>query len=350
MIFSKDLLFIHVPKTGGMSVTKYLLETLPRSVYYLHPPHDEVIRQDGVVEIVGNRHLSLTAARNLVLQYGFEISNFRLVLAVIRNPYALEVSRYAYLQTFHPWDAGQNQELALTSDFETFAIKSSVQGGTPIEDYFLLDGGIPKNMRIVRFENLADAIRDALRDVGIECVADLPYVNQSRHGDFRSYYTKAAEEAVYRRYRWVFDNGLYERLDVEKCREFATHHVHRLPITGPVRQVGTSFGFLSDGWVGRTLEFKVTAEQALARMSIQGWIPDRYETPVNFAAAVNGNELRASFEGGHSFKWDLGCNVPPGGSVAVTLSSSDTWCPKEAGGSEDERELSFCLTTIAFGR
>jgi hypothetical protein len=34
VILSKDMLIIHVPKTGGMLVTRYLLRASPRIVYY----------------------------------------------------------------------------------------------------------------------------------------------------------------------------------------------------------------------------------------------------------------------------------------------------------------------------
>src|SRR4051812_43407769 len=215
MLFSKELLFIHVPKTGGMSIDQSLLATLARPVYYVRPSHESPIKDSGIVEIVEDRHLSLPAARNVVSQHGFEIGQFPMILAVIRNPYSLEVSRYAYLQNDHAWDAGSNQQLALTADFETFAINSSVHGGSvPIEDYFQLDGRILENVRIVRFENLDDGIRDALRSVGVRVEGRLPHFNVSRHGDFASYYNATSEEAVYRRYKWVFDTGYYERLDL----------------------------------------------------------------------------------------------------------------------------------------
>jgi len=135
MVFSKELLFIHVPKTGGMSVSNYLLSTLAPPVYQVRPPHGEATCGSGVVEIVGNRHLGLSEAARVVSEHGFEIRRFPVILAVIRNPYSLEVSRYAYLQTGHPWDAGRNQELALTSNFETFAMHSEVhEGSAPLEN------------------------------------------------------------------------------------------------------------------------------------------------------------------------------------------------------------------------
>src|SRR5689334_3669504 len=128
MLFSKELLFVHVPKTGGMSIGSHLLAELPRPVFYVRPPHEQAIQDPGVVDIVENRHLPLSAARQLVAQYGFEITDFPMIIAVVRNPYCLEVSRYAYLQNGHAFDAGPDQELALSADFETFAIESSPRG------------------------------------------------------------------------------------------------------------------------------------------------------------------------------------------------------------------------------
>src|SRR5262249_45125767 len=86
----------------------------------------------------------------------------------------------------------------------------------PLESYFLLRGALPKNLRLVRFESLAQEATDALRAVGITPSETVPWVNRSRHGPFLSYYTRDAEQAVYEKYRWVFDHGSYERLRPEE--------------------------------------------------------------------------------------------------------------------------------------
>ncbi len=108
MIFSKDVLFIHVPKTGGMSTSCYLLDILPRPVYLTHPA--EVWNDDlpwrGIVQIVGRRHESLMEARDVVARHGFDIHRFPIILATIRNPYDLEVSRYTYLRIGYHWERG----------------------------------------------------------------------------------------------------------------------------------------------------------------------------------------------------------------------------------------------------
>jgi hypothetical protein len=217
MIFCKDVLFVHVPKAGGMSVTRHLLQVLPRPVYYSIPPLDEKVTDTSIVQIPGIRHETLEEARRIVREYGYEILQFPLILAVVRNPYAIEVSRYKFLQQDyqHP-NQGYNQQLAMEEDFETFAIKSSYHGGEtrPLESYFLLDGRVPPNLQIIRFENLLQDLKAALQRVGIEKVLDFPHLNRSHHADFRLYYTQRAEEAVYQKYKWAFDSGLYERFDL----------------------------------------------------------------------------------------------------------------------------------------
>lgn len=241
MIFSNDLLYIHVPKTGGMSTSGYLLEMLPRPVFLSHPVEvwNDNLAGQGVVQIVGKRHESLAEARDVVARHGFDIHRFPIILVTIRNPYDLEVSRYTYLRVGYDWERGPEQDLALSSTFEEFAVQNEQRGGSwvtsavttqepttltgngahreypnELKDFYTLDGSIPENLWLIRFENLVGDLIDALRYAGIEGSAhDFPWVNRSRQDDFLSYYTPRAEEAVYQRYRWVFDQGLYPRLD-----------------------------------------------------------------------------------------------------------------------------------------
>lgn len=240
MIFSKDILFIHVPKTAGMSTSGYLLDVLPKPVYLSHPAEvwNDDLGHRGIVQVLGKRHETLTEARDVAARHGFAIDRFPVILATIRNPYDLEASRYSYLRLGHPWERGPEQDLALSSSFEEFAVKNEQRGGSwatdavttrdpaadpgdreypnELKDFYTLDGRTPPNLRLVRFENLVDDLTEALRSVGIEGrPEDFPWVNRSRQDRFLSYYTPRAEEAVYRRYRWVFDRGLYPPLTAE---------------------------------------------------------------------------------------------------------------------------------------
>jgi hypothetical protein len=242
VLFNKDLLFVHVPKTGGLSTTRYLLDVLPRPVWLSHPIWDPALPERGIVQIDGSRHETLAEARDLVASHGFALEAFPLILATVRNPYDLEVSRWAYLRQGHHWERGPEQDLALASSFGEFAVKNEQRGGGwttgaeaahdralaagdadkdgwgipgALRDFFEVDGQIPANLRLLRFERLAEELAKALASIGVAAdPAGFPWDNASSRDDFRSYYSAAAEAAVYRRYRWVFDQGFYPRLDV----------------------------------------------------------------------------------------------------------------------------------------
>ena len=51
-----------------------------------------------------------------------------------------------------------------------------------------------------------------LRSVGITAKIRIPRTNRSRHRHYSRYYTPQAEEVVYRKYRWAFEAGGYERM------------------------------------------------------------------------------------------------------------------------------------------
>ena len=63
MIFCKQLLFIHAPKTGGMSVSEFLLKVLPRPFHYTHPLTVREKEEEGIIHVPGTRHESLVEAR-----------------------------------------------------------------------------------------------------------------------------------------------------------------------------------------------------------------------------------------------------------------------------------------------
>lgn len=247
MIFTKDLVFLHPPKTAGMSTTEFLLNVLPRPIYLSHPVHDPSLPAD-IVQVPGKRHETLAEARAIVAQHGFDLHQFPVILATIRNPYDLEVSRWAFLRQRHQWERGPEQELACTSTFETFALHNEQRGGSwatdalsylglntvqggpdgrpypnELKDFFTVDGQIPRNLRMIRFENIVADLRHGLQDVGISGAGDFPWVNRSQRDPYPGYYTRRSEEAVYRRYQWAFDEGFYLRFDPEHVAYAAAH-------------------------------------------------------------------------------------------------------------------------------
>ncbi len=354
MIFNRDVLFIHVPKTGGMAVTECLLEALPKPVFYSHPhAHDPDLAARGVVQIPGRRHETAAMCRETMARHGHDFDALKLIIAVARDPYETEVSRYAYMQNGNAWDNGANQELAMEGDFEAFARESQSHGGgrARIEDYFEIDGHIPVALRVLRQENLEAELRAALAGAGIASCPALGRLNATGHGDWQRYYTRGAEEAVHGRYRWLFDRGYYKRLDPEVFafaapgRRFSDAFAPE----GPVERLGLAPGYWSDTWVGGVLAFPVRCTEPLAGIRIEGGTPVGNTVPTQLAMRVGRREFRASFPAAQLFEWEIPVRLARHEAVEIELSASPTFCPHEVeSGSGDRRALSFRLLRFGF--
>ena len=140
----------------------------------------------------GDRHAALAEAADQLRVLGRSLDDVRTVLAVIRNPYDLEVSRFAfYAQSYH---RGLS-ELAMSGDFERFCRDAGYPWGTPrpIEDWYTLDGEVPANMRLLRFEELGAGIRRDVPSIGRE-LRPLRHRNPSARGDWHAFITPEVEQ------------------------------------------------------------------------------------------------------------------------------------------------------------
>jgi hypothetical protein len=299
MIISDDVLFLHVRKTGGTSASQFLLETLPTPIHYFCRAPNATVHRKGLTHENGNPHQTLADARDYLRRQGRELSDFRIIMAVVRNPYDHYDSHYSYqrrrstevsmidpasvppptprqdilpggaalLDALTPgrvaqvepepgerpgaltaalnlvavdrgvpvavWErdgivyakAGgfiekthRMRDVAQSSDFRTFVEQAIKPQGLRflhrVKEHFYLDGQIPPNLRILRFERLADEVREALAEIGITGDAEFPWLNRSDHAAYASYYDEFTEQAVYEASRWVFDLGLYHRLSL----------------------------------------------------------------------------------------------------------------------------------------
>ncbi len=131
----------------------------------------------------------------------------------MRNPYDLELSRYAYLRKDLPQDRGKAQAIALAHDYRHYLKEAPFFGYNPprLDLYFHIDGAIPDNLRILRFESLLEDIAGHLAPY-LDPDYELPHHNASPHEHFSSVYDAEMEQLCYDRNRWFFDQGFYERL------------------------------------------------------------------------------------------------------------------------------------------
>lgn len=211
MIFSDEFLFIHVPKTAGMSITDGLLKCLNGPVYYA-VQEGHARKKYGETILKGKRHQTLAKADSYFEEMGLEhrLNKFRYIMTMVRNPYEMEVSRYHYLRKGNEWDKGKARDLAMTGDFAAFAAGST--WWFDFKNYYTVEGKIPDNLYIIRFEDFEQTMQLSFS----ECFKKkfkVRKLNKSHNTNYRNYYTKELELMVYRKYQWIFDKGYYSRED-----------------------------------------------------------------------------------------------------------------------------------------
>src|SRR5262245_2434260 len=159
ILFNKQLLFVHNPKTAGTSLLHYLGERLVGPVY-----------RAGVKEI-GTHHPSLSMA----LGYACAITknrvqDFRRIISVVRDPYDREISMYVYFRDV------LNRSPTLAEDLNDSELESAVSmaGQLEFREYLVwlwkkfgtcdvwqsrcyyrtAEGRIPKSLYVIKMERL----------------------------------------------------------------------------------------------------------------------------------------------------------------------------------------------------
>lgn len=210
MVFNDDLLFLHVPKTAGMAISAALMQCLRPPVYYAVQEGHAGDAAPGATVMVGRRHQNLATVDAWFEASGLShrVASFRHILVMVRNPYAMEFSRFHYLRKGHAWDRGKAQELALEGDYAAFVAGS--RWWFDFRDYYTLNGAVPDNLRIVRQEDYAATLSLTCGDAFARPL-QVPRVNRSHTQDYRELMDAGLERAVYAKYQWLFDKGFYPR-------------------------------------------------------------------------------------------------------------------------------------------
>ena len=209
MLVSQDVLFIHPPKTGGLSVTQFLINNLPGEII-ITVPEGHHSPSDKVRVMRGQRHENLPQAEKWLKVLGRKLSDFKAIVAVIRNPYEIEVSQFYYLRLGYPHDQGPGQEIALSGDFDRFCREVPYPhfGARPIESWYTVNGASPSNLVLIRAENLVREMTDAIAQV-CPIKKPMPHLNATQHKDWREYVNSVNEPLIYAKYKWLYQ--FYER-------------------------------------------------------------------------------------------------------------------------------------------
>ena len=180
-------------------------------------PFDEIdkLKQIGQeIMIPWKRHANLVEAAAYLKDKNLLIEDFKLIMVVIRDPVELDFSYYKHLRTPRyikklsqkPINAEKLE--AAQKDYPYFARKPFTHFRGELKDFFEMDGRIPGNMKIVRFENLAEEITDLVKPYTIADVG-FPHRNKSPENFARPALPVEAIQSIYNKYQWIYEKGFY---------------------------------------------------------------------------------------------------------------------------------------------
>lgn len=214
MLVGKSLLFVHHPRTGGTSVRNLLMRISDEQFL---PVNDPKLTKEQKVWLT---HQGLDVCYQYAAQHRLN-PQFIPTLVCIRNPYSLMLSEYMYLS--QKWKKKiKNLERTLggylTNLYRKTSEKRKLQWAEApygqYQNYISINGEIPANLTIARYETLAEDINGFITtQLNDSKNTKLPHKNASRHGDFKNYYTDKEEKLVYAMWKNVFDSGLYKRYE-----------------------------------------------------------------------------------------------------------------------------------------
>lgn len=170
--------------------------------------------ENGVTSLPGRRHETLFDAASFFSYRNMRLEDFEKIFAVMRNPYDLELSRYAYLRKNLPQDKGEAQTIAMAHEFKDYLRQAPFFGMNPprLDLYYQLNGILLPNLVVLKFERLRDDIHTYLKPY-LEGDYELPHHNVSNHQDYLEVYDIEMEQLCFDRNRWFFEKGFYSRLD-----------------------------------------------------------------------------------------------------------------------------------------
>ena len=213
MLINPDFAFIHFPKTAGKSLTRYFIEAWDDPIYGLvsRGQLQEVssIMRSGVTLKVASGHENMRRTSMILRENGRRIENLRAIFVCIRNPYDIAVSTYFFMRD--KFLANRNKlrfRMAVEMTFEDFWCNDP--SAAEPERWLTLNGTVLENQRFIRFESIREDLEVFRNEFNFR-TATLPHLNQSRRGHYLEYMNAKTEEAIYGRFRYLFEAGYYHR-------------------------------------------------------------------------------------------------------------------------------------------
>lgn len=193
--FKHKFIFIHIPKTGGTSLTKVLGKYSDDNIRF-GPSPGHILNEDGEQGLViTNRFFKNFVCSDYYLHASFEDLYQRLnkeifkfyIFTIVRNPYDRVISHSSFTHGIK----------TVPLQLQNFTLPR------PQLEYLKLQDQIMVN-NIIRFENFQSDFDKICKDLDLP-KTQLPHIRKSKEGGYHQYYTEATKKMVYRVYRDEFD-------------------------------------------------------------------------------------------------------------------------------------------------
>lgn len=193
-----DLMFFHIPKTGGTSFAAFLKKELFK--YNGHKKH-KVINLENYHEPLANK----------IKAVGEEAFYNSTVIAIVRNPYDVVVSLYfwykrKYKEKHSDLKTYPHVKKIAKMSFDDY-IDWYVENYSNFKEYLLVDDKLPDNVRLLRLEHLEEDAKKLLIDeLGIDIKVKIPVFEgtTSKHKEALYYFNDSTLEKINNKFDWMF--------------------------------------------------------------------------------------------------------------------------------------------------
>lgn len=242
-LYNKDFLFIHIPKTGGYSVKRWLLDVLPECRMPKLGGFDLAPEQIDARLPIG--HIPLKDIERFTER---PPDSWKLIVGIVRNPYDQQLSQWLYWRDryarggrhfhdlvaasyptltgflmdhradFHLWYESVHGSIKQTYTLnQAYGFLGYQTFGGYYRYWLSVDGRLPENVRLVRLEEVDTVLPGVLRDFGIVDADELPAIPRenvtAHHHPTPTYYTPLGARIVEAKFAWTFDQRIYARWD-----------------------------------------------------------------------------------------------------------------------------------------
>lgn len=215
--YRNKLIFIHIPKTAGTSITQMLDMTTLEQMYFcgtiteyvnIHKPYSQKFNLIEYTNLLCRppQHFTYREKEKII---GKDAIKDYFVFAVVRNPYSRLVSEFVKIRERHKIDSFNDfvdLNLYRITDYDR---QFNYQGHLETQTYYLLDNDNTLNSinKIFKYENLEECY-EMIKQIH----PGIPFIHSnsaSNPYDYRVFYTEDIRKKVYDFYKDDFVNFGY---------------------------------------------------------------------------------------------------------------------------------------------